>query len=329
MTTRPHDALFKNTFERPEDAAALARCHLEPSLSAVIDWPTMRLESGSFVDEDDLVDRHSDLLFMVETEVGATYLYLLFEHQSTDDPRMPLRMLTYMVRIWQRHAKLHEGPLPAIIPLLICHAPGGWSSPRHFHELFTATLEGLPGLARFVPAFALLVDDLAHVSNEELKARALAGFAKLALWMLRDARMTERLMASLPAWAEAFAEAAQTPRGLEALRGLFYYLTLVNEGLPWDEFHAKLQELAPAAGKVSMTIAEQLINKGRAEGLAEGRVEGLVEGRASLLAKLLALKFGELPEPLRIRLASANVDELDTWAERVLRASSLDQVFAD
>ena len=78
----------------------------------------MSLESGSFV-APALADHHSDLLFRVETEIGDAFLYLLFEHQSTNDPRMPLRMLVYMVRIWERHCKTDVGPLPPILPLLI------------------------------------------------------------------------------------------------------------------------------------------------------------------------------------------------------------------
>ena len=45
-----------------------------------------------------------------------------------------------------------------------------------------------------------------------------------------------------------------------------------------------------------------------------------------MLAKLLALKFGELPGAVRERLAKGSADELDLWAERVLTAESLDEV---
>jgi hypothetical protein len=51
------------------------------------------------------------------------------------------------------------------------------------------------------------------------------------------------------------------------------------------------------------------------------------EGELKVLTKQLTLKFGELPEPLRARLASASLPELDTWTERVLFATSLAQVF--
>jgi hypothetical protein len=273
----------------------------------------MTHEPGSYIDEE-LADRHSDLLFSVSTEVGDALVYLLFEHQSTLDPRMPFRMLRYMVRIWERFDKQRpHGPLPVIIPLLICHAPGGWTSPRHFHELFAGNLGELPGIVQFVPDFTLIVDDLAHVSDDDLKARTLAAFPKLALWLLRDARHADRVMAGVATWAEKLTEAEQAPNGMAALLVLFRYILEVNEGLPWEDFQGKIREVAPAAEPAVMTVADQLMNK----------------GRVGLLTKLLALKFGELTEHWRVRLAAASVNELEVWAERVLTATTIDQVFAD
>jgi predicted transposase/invertase (TIGR01784 family) len=59
----------------------------------------------------------------------------------------------------------------------------------------------------------------------------------------------------------------------------------------------------------------------------EGRKDGLLEGRVLLLTRQLTLKFGALPEPLQQRLRSASEEELDTWAERVLSADKLDDLF--
>lgn len=47
-----------------------------------------------------------------------------------------------------------------------------------------------------------------------------------------------------------------------------------------------------------------------------------------MLAKLLVLKFGPLPEAIQARLATASVSDLDRWTERVLFAPSLADVFA-
>ena len=84
-----------------------------------------------------------------------------------------------------------------------------------------------------------------------------------------------------------------------------------------------VEELGDEAREVYMTAAQRI----REQGKAEGRAEGKAEGKAELVARLLQLRFGELPQSVRDRLASATVEQLDTWAEQVLTAPSLDSVF--
>jgi flagellar biosynthesis/type III secretory pathway protein FliH len=81
--------------------------------------------------------------------------------------------------------------------------------------------------------------------------------------------------------------------------------------------------------------------EGRKEGEAEGRKLGEVEGRkqgevagrkkgeVEVLVRLLERKFGPLDEVSRARLAAADSERLLSWAERVLTASRLAEVFAD
>ena len=75
------------------------------------------------------------------------------------------------------------------------------------------------------------------------------------------------------------------------------------------------------------TIAEAWLEQGRAEGLVEGKAEGLAEGKAATLTRLLEQRFGSLPREVAPRIAAADLDELDTWLDRVLDAVTLDDVF--
>lgn len=58
----PHDRFFKETFSRLETAASFFQEHLPPPLAAALDWSTLQLEPGSFVDEQ-LGGQCSDLLY--------------------------------------------------------------------------------------------------------------------------------------------------------------------------------------------------------------------------------------------------------------------------
>ena len=60
----------------------------------------------------------------------------------------------------------------------------------------------------------------------------------------------------------------------------------------------------------------------------EGEQKGRQEGEAKVLLRLLERRFGSVPDPIRDRIASADVAELDQWIMRVLDAGSIDDVLS-
>lgn len=60
---------------------------------------------------------------------------------------------------------------------------------------------------------------------------------------------------------------------------------------------------------------------------AEGRAEGLAQGEAALLKRQMKKRFGELPASAERRLAEASREQLERWAERLLDAERLEDVF--
>ena len=314
MTARPHDALFKWAFEAPTDAAALLRELLPPALREAIAWETLDGASGSFVDVA-LADRHSDLLFTVRLRAGdAAPAYLLLEHQSTDDPDIPLRMLSYQTRIWSRFRKEQPGTrLPPILGVLVRHLPGGWTSARSFELLLDPDVMAVPGLAALVPRFSIIVDDLAQRSDDDLQARSLAPFQRLALWLLRDARDPVRLLDGFDAWTPTILEAGQTRSGSDAITVLIQYLFHVLEPLYFEAVRAKLQTLGTRSKEIAVTIAEYLEQK----------------GRLATLRTQLVYKFQALDPEYEARLQIATSEEIDRYIRRVLTADSLAAVFED
>ena len=320
MTSTPHDALFKAVFEQPEHAAAELQHVLPSELRAAVRWPSLRLEPGSFVDAE-LADQHSDLLFSAETEGTSrrVLVYLLFEHQSSSDVMMALRLLGYMVRIWNRHAQAQPGdPLPPIIPAVLAHAPGGWSAETRFSALFGGDLGGL---ADTIPEFAFAVDDLHAASDEQLRSRALADLPKVALWLIRDARDATALLRHLADWAPTLEAIVTAPSGREAMLQLLRYISLVSDDMHLDQFRATLDGLAPVTEEFTVTIAERLH--------AEGRAEGRVEGRAESLLLILQARGFQVPDDLRRRIeAITEADLLDQLLRRGATVERIDDLFA-
>jgi hypothetical protein len=227
---KPHDAIFKVAFEQPAHAGALFRELLPASLANEIAWDSLTLEPSSFIDPA-LGSRLGDLLFSARIGNQKAFLYVLLEHQSSNDGMLTLRVLSYIVRVWERCQRELGAPLPVILALVVSHAPEGWTSPVHLHEVVMPPPTSLDGVAEFVPGFRLLIEDLAHLSNEQLKARALEAFPKLVLWALRDARNAERLLDNLTHWLHEFGEALQTQSGIEAVSRILRYIALVCEDL--------------------------------------------------------------------------------------------------
>src|SRR5262245_42090831 len=63
--------------------------------------------------------------------------------------------------------------------------------------------------------------------------------------------------------------------------------------------------------------------------IEKGRQEGRQEGEMVMLRRLLTQRFGPLPEEVEQRLHAATVQDLERWADRVLDAQRLDEVFRD
>ena len=144
----PHDALVHAIFSRAENAVGQLRAVLPPELVQRLDWTTLRVESGHQTDPE-LADTYSDLLYSVQLDEHEVLLYVLFEHQSSEDFMMPLRLLRYMLRTWDwwlgEHPKAKH--IPAIIPVVLSHAEGGWRKPTSLGELYGLGLRGLIDLA--------------------------------------------------------------------------------------------------------------------------------------------------------------------------------------
>jgi hypothetical protein len=245
MTPRPHDALFKAAFEAPRHAAALMRALLPAEVSEAIAWDTMARDSASSVDVA-LVDRHGDLQFKVRLRSGEpALLFLLLEHQSTEDPAMPLRGLSYQVQAWERFRRDHQHArwLPPIIAAVVSHVPGGWTTSRSLDDMLDPAVMAVPGIAALVPRFSLIIDDLAQLSDAALRARSMAAISTLALWALRDARNPVRLLRSFDTWSSTMLELLEPPDGIASFTTLVTYLFGVIDPMYHDELRGKLDQL--------------------------------------------------------------------------------------
>ena len=70
-----------------------------------------------------------------------------------------------------------------------------------------------------------------------------------------------------------------------------------------------------------------VISRAREEGMQRGMEQGRVEGERAVLERLLRRRFGLLSPEVAEKLGQASVADLESWAEQVLEAPTLDDVF--
>jgi len=324
VTQQPHDALFKASLT-PEAARALCRAVLPAELATSIQGAELSSEPVSFV-ENSLKELRSDVCYSARLDGCETLLYVLVEHQSTVDPLMVFRVLRYMVDLWGWWLDRQEktpSRLPLVIPIVVYHGERAWDAAQTFEELIELP-PALGATARgFVPSFHFQLDDLTQRTDEELRARQAPPFAAVTWIFFRYARAPNRGIAVWRECADLLQALRQQAEWKSLLEKLVSYSLIRGLGSQ-DELRQELRRLGgPEAEEVAVTAGERL--------LEQGREEGLLDGERKLLRRLLCkrLELVELPAEVEQRIESASEAQLETWGERVLDATTLEDVFGE
>lgn len=313
--TGKHDSLVKALFTNIEDAASALASALPEAIAKRIDWSSLKHANLSLIDPK-LRAFYSDTVFTANIQDGPeVFLYVLHEHQSTSDRLMAFRMLRYSILLVDTFLREHPEAklLPAVLPFVLYNGQIRWTAPLSFADIIDLPENFKELLGEHLPRFRFFLDDLSAVDDAALRGRALTTMMLAGLLLLKKAPYSTDLLGDLGNWVDVFRRIAGAPNGLDALRLLLEYISVTSEADP-DNIREFARLIGPVAEKVYMTAAEKLTELGRKE------------GQADLLARLLTLRFGELPQDAAARIRSASDAELVLWAERVLTALSLDEV---
>jgi predicted transposase YdaD len=299
LSAQPNDGYFKAVFSDPERAAMFFRAHLPPALAAQIDWPSLAVVPGSFVKQS-LQQTHSDLLFSAKVGGRELLLYLLFEHQTTVDPAMPLRLLGYMLEILQAQHEQRGLPLSPVLPFVLHQGPDRWTVSPCFEELFELPEELAPLLLPYLPKFRHALLDLTQLDPDRdedqdqmrlvLQLMKLARLKRLAEWLAWIAVEMARLGWAVP---------------LPLVRLSYNYAIHSDEKIDLPDI-ARSLALHPELKESIMSLAQKL----KAEGQAEGRTEGIAIGAARAKVQLLE-RILQKPATAEDALASLSLEELE------------------
>ncbi|ELJ4826435.1 Rpn family recombination-promoting nuclease/putative transposase [Salmonella enterica] len=269
-TPTPHDATFRQFLANPDVARDFMTLHLPAELQALCDLNTLKLESGTFV-EDDLRQYASDILWSMETTTGDDgYIHLLLEHQSSADKNMAFRQLRYAVAAMQRHLEAGHKKLPLVIPVLFYH---GSRSPYPYSTNWLDCFSN-PEQAGKVYTKGFPLVDVAVIDDDEIMHHRRMAALTLLMKHIRQRDMMElldRLPRVMVEWISP-----------EQVRVLINYMVNAGEA-PAPEFMRALAQRLPQHEDELMTIAQQLeqigIEKGLKQGIQLGEERGIEKGR--------------------------------------------------
>jgi predicted transposase YdaD len=291
---QPHDKLFKAGFGDPVNAAGLLQWQLPAAISEKIDWDQLRLEPGSFIDSH---YRHneSDLLFSAPLAGVDCLIHVLFEHQITEDATLALRLLRYMVRIWELRLKSHPAQshrLPVIIPVVLAQNAEVWRIRSDFASLLDVP-NGMDGDLRvFIPDFTFRLIQLAALPFDAIRGTP----AGIMIMRTMKAERAAKLLAD-PVWDESLL--VRIPR--ETFELLIRYI--LNADIDMDAFDGRVKSIQQSETRfTAMTLADQLredgLQKGLQKGRQEGRQEGQIVAQQTAVIEALEIRFGQVSQGL-------------------------------
>lgn len=303
LPTSPHDAVFRKMLMQRDVAKDFLRIHLPDSFLRICRLDTLKLESGSFIEED-LRNRYADILYSVETSQGPGYVYALIEHQSTADKLMAFRLMRYAIAAMQHHLDAGHKTLPLVVPILFYQGPKSpWPYSLNWQNMFNE-----PEMAKTLYSNEFPLVDLTVIPDNKILQHQRIAMLELLQKHIRQRDLGELLEQLITLLSQQSLSHSQ----LDVL--INYMLKAGNTADP-GALIRQLARSAPQYKDQLMTIAEWLEEKGRTEGIQLGLQQGLEEGEAKgrlIAARAIARKMLEdgMDTAVITRLTGLSADAL-------------------
>jgi predicted transposase/invertase (TIGR01784 family) len=309
----PHDKFFKETFSIRENVIDFFQGTIPGEILNKLDLSTLTLSNNSYIDEE-LKEHFSDIVYTCLSKNKELTIALLFEHKSYPETCPYLQLLKYLLKIWETNIKQTERLQP-VIPVILYHGKEVWKV-RRFSEYFEGIDETF---CRFIPEFEYLLTDLTGYSNEEIKYQVFRRASlQIALLLMRNIFNEKTLEDNLKGFFEIGRQYFEEEEGLRFLESVIRYLYNVPE-IAVERVIETVREISEEGGKLSMTIATKLIEKGKMEGKIEGLKEAIELG--------LELKYGVEGLKLLERINRISlVEKLESIKEAVKIAKSMEEI---
>ncbi|AYB48205.1 ISNCY family transposase [Candidatus Williamhamiltonella defendens] len=278
FTPTPHDAVFKQFLSEKETAKDFFEIWLPDEIKALCDFTTMKMESGSFVDEG-MKGYQNDILYSLSTDKGKGYLYVLIEAQSTPDKLSAWRLMRYSMAAMQKHLDAGNKTLPLVFPVLFYM---GKKSPYPHSTHWLNCFEDR-GLAERIYTQPFRLADVTTLEDGEILQHRRMALLELLQKHIRRRDMSELLN-------EIVAILSYNEYTDNQVMTMMNYLIQEGNATNPKQFITEIAKQSEKHEGALMTMAQQIeeigIQKGKLEGMQEGMKKGMQEGEKKASLKI-------------------------------------------
>jgi len=259
MDRKPHDSAYKYLFSNKKFFHQLITRYVDLDFAKKIKLDSIQPVDKSFI-ADDLARRESDLIYQVDLDGQEIFIYILVEFQSTVDKSIPIRMLLYILHLYDltyRNSK--EGKLPAIFPILLYNGSDEWTIPFQVQDLIHHQIP-----KKFIPHFTyypIIENKIPKSKLDKLKGLVSAVF------YLEQQNEPDKVAKAIEHVIN-FLEEEQP----EELRMFTSWVNEIFRGALDPESIAKIKALTEVKPMLAQVV-DKIIEQGAEKGKEEGKIE--------------------------------------------------------
>jgi predicted transposase/invertase (TIGR01784 family) len=309
----PHNNFFIKSMQDLRVAKDFFSLHLPEDIKEKVDLDSIAFEKTNFITGREKIsnkkkEKRLDMLYSVKVNGEDGYFYLLSEHQSTPDPKMPYRIMKYILEIIQYHLDKHKSEgnnnikYPIIWPCVFFNGDKPYNLTTRFLDMYS---RGHRELAEKILTSPFQLIDLNDIEDDKLRSHVWCGLMEMAM-KANHARYRNDLEALAKILASFAHEIEQKHEGWEFLRDAICY-TIDIADVKSDDPDKYLKIIA---GEISeknrgnvMTLAQRFEKRAEERGIKQG----IEQEKNSIVISMLK----ENLDPNTIsRVANVSVDQI-------------------
>ena len=268
---KDYDSAYKYLFSNKRIFHQFLTQFIDESFTRNIKLEDIEQVDRSFV-SDEFLKRESDIIYKVKLEKREVYIYVLLEFQSTVDKSIPVRMLLYILQLYdQLFRNSRKGKLPAVFPIILYNGSEKWTVPRDVATLIESSIP-----EKYIPSFQYYAVIEKEVPDRVLKR--VKGLVSAIIYLEKQGD-EKSLGQAIETVIELIAE--EQP---EQLRMFSNWVNRMFGKALSEKETERITELTEVKSMLAQ-LAEDIEKRGEQRGLNKGLKEGKREDARKMKAK--------------------------------------------